>query len=210
MSEINITYKGNTIATMDASGQKTLLTEGKYCEDNIGITYARPAVGVTNLVQGTFTTGSTRGVADTITIPYSGSGYPIAIMVYVDGGAYNNTPEGNAEWYNSVNRYDVGLFYMTKARMTTAPPYINGNADSYGCTALVYKNSTTDATSYTRTSSMTVTSYVNATSNASSSSGCIRFKGNGTTLSYYVGNGTSSGIGLAPSTKYAYAIIYSS
>ena len=31
MSDIAINYKGNAIATMDASGTKTLLTEGKYC-----------------------------------------------------------------------------------------------------------------------------------------------------------------------------------
>ena len=43
MSDITIEYKGNTIATMDASGIKTLETEGKYCEDDITVSYMKPA-----------------------------------------------------------------------------------------------------------------------------------------------------------------------
>ena len=45
MSEVNISYKGNSIATMDASGTKTLQTSGKYCEDNIQVVYTRPSGG---------------------------------------------------------------------------------------------------------------------------------------------------------------------
>lgn len=45
MSDITISYKGNSIATMDASGTKTLLTEGKYCEDDIEIAYVKPQSG---------------------------------------------------------------------------------------------------------------------------------------------------------------------
>ena len=45
MSEIDINYKGSTIASMDASGTKTLLTSGKYCEDNVEIVYTRPSGG---------------------------------------------------------------------------------------------------------------------------------------------------------------------
>lgn len=43
MSDINITYKGNSIATLDNTSSKTLLTAGKYCEGNIGIEYAKPS-----------------------------------------------------------------------------------------------------------------------------------------------------------------------
>ena len=46
MSDISISYKGNTIATMDATGTKTLLTSGKYCEDDISIAYTKPSGGV--------------------------------------------------------------------------------------------------------------------------------------------------------------------
>ena len=46
MSEVAINYKGSGIATMDASGTKTLLTSGKYCEADIAIVYTRPASGI--------------------------------------------------------------------------------------------------------------------------------------------------------------------
>ena len=43
MSDVTITYKGSPIATMDASGTKTLTTQGKYCEANIGVEYVKPS-----------------------------------------------------------------------------------------------------------------------------------------------------------------------
>lgn len=43
MAEVEISYKGNNIATMNASGTKTLLTEGKYLEDDVTVEYTRPS-----------------------------------------------------------------------------------------------------------------------------------------------------------------------
>lgn len=40
MANVTISYKGSTLAAMSASGSKTLLTKGKYCEDDFGIAYA--------------------------------------------------------------------------------------------------------------------------------------------------------------------------
>ena len=45
MSDITISYKGTDIATMDASGTKTLQTSGKYCEDDITLQYVKPSGG---------------------------------------------------------------------------------------------------------------------------------------------------------------------
>lgn len=42
MSDVSINYKGSEIASMNASGTKTLTTQGKYCEDNITINYIKP------------------------------------------------------------------------------------------------------------------------------------------------------------------------
>lgn len=44
MADITISYKGNTIAEISASGTTTLETAGKYCEDDITIEYVRPNV----------------------------------------------------------------------------------------------------------------------------------------------------------------------
>lgn len=164
--------------------------------------------GCAKLVQGTFTTGSSRAGTGSTSISYSGSGYPIALLVFIDGGAYNNTSSGNVDWYNSKSRYDVGTFYMTKAEMNTTPTYSSSSSvsENNAVVTIIYKNSTTSSTNYTRTSTMTAKAY--NSNNAAASSDCIRFKGNGKTLSWYVGNAGSSSIGLAPSTKYAYIIVY--
>ena len=45
MSDVTVSYKGADIATMDASGTKTLQTQGKYCEGNISIMYVKPSGG---------------------------------------------------------------------------------------------------------------------------------------------------------------------
>lgn len=39
MADVNISYKGETIAQMDSTGSKTLKTGGCYCEGDISVTY---------------------------------------------------------------------------------------------------------------------------------------------------------------------------
>lgn len=47
MSDITVSYKGSSIATINASGTTTLGTSGKWCEDDITLTYVKPGGGVT-------------------------------------------------------------------------------------------------------------------------------------------------------------------
>lgn len=197
----NLTTKGVTASPSD--GLTTLA--GKILSIQTG---SGSSSGVTNVVQGTFTTSSTRNTTQTVTLSYTGTGYPIAVMIFVSGGAYNNSRNGNTTWYNSVNRYDVGNYFMSKARTTTTPSYSTSGADNYGNVAIIYKNSTSTATTYTRTSTMTANVF--SSSNAQSSTACVRFKGNGTTMNIYIGNKSSSYIGFASETEYSYIVIYSS
>lgn len=57
MSDVSISYKGAEIAALDASGTKTLLTSGKYCEGDIEVAYTKPSggSGVQLIASGTFT-----------------------------------------------------------------------------------------------------------------------------------------------------------
>ena len=193
----------------DTTAAASDVASGKYFYTAAGVKTAGTASGggASNIVQGTFTTG-TRGTVGSVSLNYTGNGYPVAFLIYVEGGAYNDTASGNTTWYNSVNRYDVGWVAMSKSRTTTVPTYTTSGADNYGVFTYIYKNSTTNPTSYTRGMSMTQNVYSSA--NAGSGSHCVRFKGNGKTLSYYVGNLTSSDIGLAPATKFSYIVVYSS
>lgn len=45
MADVEIAYKGSTIATMDDSGTKTLLTNSTWCEDDITIQYTKSGGG---------------------------------------------------------------------------------------------------------------------------------------------------------------------
>ena len=165
--------------------------------------------GASNVVQGSFTTGSSRNTTQTITINYSGTGYPIAVMIFIKGGSYNNSSTGNTTWYNSVNRYDVGNYSMSKSRGTTTPSWSTSGADNQGVVDIIYKNSTSTATTYTRTSTMTANVFTSSSTSAQASTACVRFKGNNKTMSVYIGNKGSGSIGFASETEYSYIVIYS-
>lgn len=157
--------------------------------------------GAANIVEGTFTTGNSSG-SSTLTLPYTGSGYPIGLMVWPEGGAYNSAV---SPWYNSITRYAVGFYSMTKAVITSAPTYTSSGTNNYGCVAAVYKNSTSTATTYSRTSSMTVNVFG---SSAASNSATTTFRFlSATQLSYYVIG--SSSYGLLQGQTYHYLAIYS-
>lgn len=199
-----VSYVDVTDTTASASDVAT----GKYFYSADGArtagTNSGGGGGASNVVQGTFTTESTSG-AKTFTIPYTGNGYPIYFALWVDGGVYNDTESGNTDWYNLIQRYAIGFFSISKSRITTAPTYSGSVADNYGTVALIYKSSTTSATSYTRASSVTASSYSSADASTSSPTS-VRFKNNGTTVSYFV---ASNSYGLAANTKYAYIAVYS-
>lgn len=163
--------------------------------------------GASNIVTGTFTTGSTTGTTETLDIPYTGSGYPMMMVIVVDGGAYNNSSTGNTDWYNSTQRYAIGQFTVTKARMDSAPGWATSGAANYGVVTVVYKNNASTATTYSRTSSMTANTFTASNQVANNTAATtVRFIGSGKKISYYV---ASSSYGLLANTKYWYHIVYS-
>lgn len=193
-----LTIFGNTYANV----------EGIIATDNNGndVTFTKGGGGASNVVQGTFTTSSTTGAASTLTIPYTGSGYPIFFALWIKGGIYNNSSSGNTDWYNLVKQYAIGYFAICKARMTTAPTYGTSGADNYGSVTSIYKNSTSSATTYTRGFSVSANSFTSSNASASNTAG-VRFKGNGKTVSYFV---AASSYGLWADTEYEYIAVYSS
>lgn len=200
----------------DTTAAAADVASGKYFYDALGVRTLGTSSGgggASNIVQGTFTTTATTNATGTVDINYTGSGYPIALLVYVDGGMYNNSTGGNTTWYNSTQRYAVGQYSMIKARTTTTPTYGTSGADNYGVVAIIYKNSTSSGTSYTRTSAVNINTYTSSSTNATTSTSCVRFQGSGKKLTYYTGYYSSSSsyaIGLMAGIKYAYIAVYSS
>ena len=187
LAPLNVTQNGTyNASTYDVSGFNTVTVN------------VPTGGGASNFVTGTFTTGSSAGHTE-ITIPYSGSGYPVMCVVVVDGGAYVS----GTTWYTSSQRYAIGQWTMTKSNMSTVPTYETSGGANQGVTTWIYKN--TSSTSYSRSSAMT--SNVFSSSNASNTGPlCVRFTGN-KTLSYYV---NTSSYGLHPNITYRYYIVYSS
>lgn len=153
--------------------------------------------GASNMVTGTFTTSSTAGYYN-INVPYTGSGYPLVIVVVVETGAYHS----GTEWYSSAQRYAVGQWTCTKAAFASAPSYSTSGAANQGVTTWVYKN--TSSTSYSRSSAMSTNVYSSSNASAAGAT-CVRYK-SGNVLSYYV---NTSSYGLLPEETYRYFIIYS-
>lgn len=160
--------------------------------------------GASNFVTGTFTTPSTTSTNGTVTVPYTGTGYPIALMIFVEGGCYNSAISG---WYNSMTRYAVGQYCITKANTTLAPTYGTSGGANQGTVQLLFKNSTTSATSYSSTRSIGANSYSSSNANGTSTTS-VRWRSN-TLISYRTAGGTSSTYGLLEDTTYRYIAVYS-
>ena len=161
--------------------------------------------GASNFVTGTFTTGSTAGAIANVTIPYTGAGYPIALVVVVEGGAYNSNV---SPWYSAVRRYAVGQWTFTKAVMTSTPTFDDqtSNTANQGVTTWVYKSSSSSATTYSRSSAMNTPVLTNLNP-SNTGANCVKFKNDGKTLAYTV---SSTTYGLLASTTYRYFVVYSS
>ena len=193
----NLTTKGVTASPSD--GLTTLA--GKI----LSIQTGSGGGGSSNVVTGTFTTGSTRASTGTVSINYSGSGYPIAVVIYIENGAY----DPNDSWYNTISQYDVDAFYMTKSQMSSTPTFVSSASvpANQAVVCGIYKSSSSSATTHSRNGSSSAVFF--NSSNATTGYNCIRFKNNTKTMSYYIGNNASNRVGLAPSKTYAYIIIYS-
>lgn len=93
MSEVNINYKGSKIAGMDASGTKTLLTSGKYCEGDISVEYTQPSAPTPSYQSKTKSyTPSETAQSETVT---ADSGYDALSQVAVSVGAVSSTYVGS-------------------------------------------------------------------------------------------------------------------
>ena len=133
--------------------------------------------GVTNVATGTFTTGSTGGSTGSVSLSYSGSGYPLAVLVFIADGLSDT----DTSWYTTIARYDVGWALVVKAVTSTTPTYATSGEANYGAISYLYKSSTSSATSYSRSGSQTANTYTSSSTNAAAGSSMLRFKGNGKT-----------------------------
>lgn len=161
--------------------------------------------GASNIVTGTFNTASSSSTVGSISVPYSGTGYPVMLVIVVEGGMYNPDISG---WYDSLTRYAVGQITIGKGETTSTPSYSTSGTENYGTVELIYKNSTSTSTTYSSTRSVTANSYSSSEANGTSYN-CVRWNGD-KSISYKTGGGDTYSYGLLVSTTYRYYAIYSS
>lgn len=155
------------------------------------------------IVTGTFNFSPEEASEQTVTLAYSGNGYPIACAIVLDSGVYT------ASYTDTIAKYSIAQYFMTKTYITTAPTYTTSGDANMGAVATVYKSSDTTAATLTRTSKANTNTFSSSAAAASTTT-CVRFK-NKTTLSIYAGasSGTSR-YGFFNGLAYRYWVIYSS
>lgn len=158
--------------------------------------------GASNIITGTFQYSTTSAAAQTITLSYSGNGYPIACMIVLDDGVLDTT------YTNTVARYSIAQYFMTKTYTGKAPTYTTSGDANQGAVATVYKSSASTAATLTRTSSATVNTFSSSASSASTTT-CVRFTSKNKMSIYSGANSGTSRYGFFSGKKYRYWVIYS-
>ena len=161
--------------------------------------------GASNFVRGTFTaSASEKGTSKDVTVSYSGSGYPVSIVVYPSAGSYKS----GSDMYELIQDKAITMFCATKADAGTAPDYYDSTdvakngTFSFG----IYKYGSSDKTSYSSGMSKDYKMYIERWGAGDSHSNCVRFK-SATVISFYI---QSSNYGFVDGIEYTYEIAYSS
>jgi hypothetical protein len=143
--------------------------------------------GASNVVSGTFTTGDATGI-ESVSVPYEGGGYPVAVIVSTPDGPFGPDTE-SAEIASTTKLFAA---------------FIRDTADSgsNACSFAVVR--TSSATTYQANVNRDI-----FTSSNPSTTAQLNVTTDGTTLRYRVNASGSGGYGLIPSMEYRYMIFYS-
>ena len=190
----------------DTTAAAADVASGKYFYTAAGVKTQGTASGgggSSRVVNGTFKgTDAQKGMAVEISLPYSGSGYPIALLIFPSEGS--NCPNG--DFYNLVQRYAFDVFSAVKTEIENAPSYTGVNSNDYMTVQYRLKGSATQATNYTGGASMTVTVFSSSDPSAYTTTNVAKIKAKDK-LSVLIAN---TSYGFAANIEYTYIIYYSS
>lgn len=189
----------------DTTATASDVASGKQFFDALGVLTQGTASGgggASNVVTGTFK-GTTTGTAMDINLDYSGTGYPIAVLIYPSEGAYKS----GGSYYNLIQRYAIQVFAVVKNAINTAPTY-NTTANDQDLATIVesYKNNASSSTSFGNTTYNDKALYNNSDASGSNHYRILKIR-SAKKLSVFI---ASTSYGFAANIEYTYHVIYSS
>ena len=195
------TSSGTSKATITpTSSAQYLNIPAGYLDTAQFYTIAAASGGASNVVTGAFK-GTTTGVAMDVNLSYTGSGYPIAVLIYPSEGAY----KADGSYGILIQNRAFSVYTIVKNNMASTPTYSGNGAENKASVNTRYKSSTSSANTFSSAGASDNTAFSDSDAGSGSTNGVkIRSK---TKLSVLI---ASSSYGFAANIEYRYWVIYSS
>lgn len=188
----------DTTISSNAAAAASDITSGKLAYVNGSLITGTASGGGSNVVTGTFTASSKTGEAQTIDIPYTGSGYPNFIAIFANDGFGSGS-----SLYEVTHQYATIEVAIMRSSQTVAPTYNGSGTNNTGYVTILYKGNSTSNTSASRSNGASVFSTSSATAAVGTS---VRMSAKNK-MSVFV---SSNSYGFLASATYRYVIVYSS
>ena len=186
---------GSTLITKSITANGTYNANSDSADGYSSVTVAVPS----RLVIGTFQS-ATAATRLSVTIPYTGSGYPIAGVIFPTEGSFKS----GSTIEQLVQNFAIYYYSFSKNDVSATPTYNANSSENLADVVLMCKYGTA-ASGVTDSKAHSVQIY-NTGNSSGDAAGCIRIQ-DATTMNVFIAN---TSYGFKEGVEYTYYIIYSS